>query len=210
MKNTTCGNPKALPEQVGGFSVWPDAMWGGRVRLRPTQDTFLMFGIFQVNRHLYGNGAGFRSAWLLSGSGDMGVYVPAEVAWQPKFGCDGLPGNYKLGLLRQLKLPGLDSDFRIGVDRGFWPAWPKDTLSAMFSHQKLGNQLTNAQESDQFFRLPLVNSATGVQTGEGILEATYQIQVTEGVTFAGFSACDPAQWPTQYPECRRAGLQVTY
>jgi porin len=80
MNNAICGNPKALSGQVGGFSAWPDATWGGRIRLRPTQDTYLMFGIFQVNRYLYGNAAGFRSGWLISGSGNTGVYVPAEVA----------------------------------------------------------------------------------------------------------------------------------
>src|SRR4051794_38646140 len=228
MNNAICGNPKALSGQVGGFSAWPDATWGGRARLRPTQDTYLMFGIFQVNRYLYGTQAGWRSAWLLSGSGNTGVYVPAEVAWQPKFGRDGLPGNYKLGLgfdssTYQVWTPisgsapaingSLPSDqgrlqfwalvdqmiFRNGpgdddglillagyvhddpatflrsdevfggfVDRGFWPARPKDTLGVMFSYQKLSNRLTNAQQFDQFFGLPLVNSATGVQTGEGL------------------------------------------
>ena len=98
MNNVICGNPKALSGQVGGFSTWPDGTWGGRIRMRPTPDTYVMFGIYEANRYLYGTQAGWRSAWWLTGSGDTGVEVPAEVAWQPKFGNDALPGNYKLGI----------------------------------------------------------------------------------------------------------------
>ena len=69
------------------------------------------------------------------------------------------------------------------VDQGFWSARPKDALAGMLSWMKVSNQLTNAQQFDAFLGLPFVNGATGVQTSEVILELSYQIHVTEGVTF---------------------------
>ncbi|PPQ27440.1 carbohydrate porin [Rhodopila globiformis] len=243
MNLNICGNPKALVGQPGGLTAWPDATWGGRARVRPTQDTYLMFGIYQVNQNLYGVGAGFRSGWLLSGSGDTGVEVPAEVAWEPKFGSDSLPGHYKLGLgfdsssypvwspfatagasggtgqssqqgrlqfwaladqmIRRngpgdkdglILLTGVAHDspaatFVYGdevfggvIDRGFWSARPRDTLAGMVSFLRVSDRLTDVQQIDEFYGLPLANGATGVQTGEVILEANYQIQVTQGVS----------------------------
>ena len=98
---------------MGGFSAWPDATWGGWVRARPTNNSYLQVGLYQVSRYLYTNNAGFRSGWLLSGSGSTGVEVPVEAAWQPRFGHDKLPGNYKIGL---------------GFDSSDYPAFGRDVI----------------------------------------------------------------------------------
>ena len=35
MNNALCGDPKALPAADFGHSAYPDAIWGGRVRISP-------------------------------------------------------------------------------------------------------------------------------------------------------------------------------
>jgi len=229
-----------------------------------------MFGLYQVNQYLDSNQGGFRSAWLISGSGNSGVEVPAEVAWQPKFGGEKLPGNYKLGLgfdsssypafgpnvglgsagvvtqqpqYRQGRLqfwaladqmvlrndPGdsnglillagyvhddpasfVRSDEVFGglVDRGFWQARPKDTIDALVSYQKISNQLTSEQRLDRLLGLPLAIDATGIQTGEFILELPYEIHVTEDVTFApDFQYINRANAQTNIPDAVVLGFK---
>jgi porin len=45
MNNSLCGNPKALPGGDIGFSSYPDAVWGGRIRVRPRPDIYVQFGV---------------------------------------------------------------------------------------------------------------------------------------------------------------------
>ena len=42
MNNALCGDPKALPGGDIGHSAYPDAVWGGRIRVRPTPDTYVV------------------------------------------------------------------------------------------------------------------------------------------------------------------------
>lgn len=96
MNNGLCGNPKELPGGNNGFSAWPDATFGGRVRVRPTPDTYLQVGLFGVDPHLYQNPQD-RSGWNINASQYNGYEVPVEAAWEPSFGPDHLIGHYKLG-----------------------------------------------------------------------------------------------------------------
>jgi porin len=96
LNNGLCGDPKALPGGDIGHSAYPDAVWAMRVRVRPTSDTYVESGVYEVNQGLYSD-ANFRTGWKFDTSQDSGVYLPVEAAWQPKFGPDGLPGHYKLG-----------------------------------------------------------------------------------------------------------------
>ena len=96
MNNDLCGDPKALPGGDIGHSAYPDAAWAARVRLRPTPDTYIEAGVYEVNRGTYSD-ANFRSGFKFDASQDSGVYIPVEVAWEPKLGPGQLPGHYKLG-----------------------------------------------------------------------------------------------------------------
>jgi porin len=95
MNNALCGDPKALPGGDIGHSAFPDAVWGGRVRVRPTPDTYIVAGVYEVNKDLYSraDAAGFE--WGIPH--DTGVYVPVQVGYQPTIGPDRLPGHYILG-----------------------------------------------------------------------------------------------------------------
>jgi len=96
MNNVLCGDPKALPGGDIGHSAYPDAVWAGRIRVRPTYATYIETGVYLVNQGLYSD-ANFRSGFKFDDSQYSGVYVPVQVGWGPSFGTDQMPGHYKLG-----------------------------------------------------------------------------------------------------------------
>ncbi len=96
MNNSLCGNPKSLPGGDVGFSSYPDAVWGARVRVRPTDDTYIQTGIYATDQDLYQLDR-FRSGFTFDTSKINGETFPVEAAWLPTFGADRLPGHYKLG-----------------------------------------------------------------------------------------------------------------
>jgi porin len=96
MNNGLCGDPKALPGGDIGHSAYPDAVWAARLRVRPTATTSITAGVYEVTQGLYGD-ADYRSGFKFDAAQDSGVYLPVELAWEPKLGPDHLPGHYKLG-----------------------------------------------------------------------------------------------------------------
>ncbi len=97
MNNDLCGDPKALPGGDIGHSAFPDAVWAARLKLKPTAQTVFKIGVYEVNQGLYTDKY-YRTGLEFDTSQDSGVYVPVEVAWEPTFGADKLPGHYKLGI----------------------------------------------------------------------------------------------------------------
>ena len=95
MNNALCGDPKALPGGDIGHSAFPDAVWAGRVRVRPTPDTYIVTGVYEVNQDLYSNPD--RSGFQFGVPRDSGVYVPVQIGYEPKLGSDQLPGHYAVG-----------------------------------------------------------------------------------------------------------------
>ena len=96
MNNGLCGNPKQLPGADIGMSSYPDAVWGGRIRVRPTVQTYIQTGVYEVNQGLYTNQF-YRTGFEFNGARDSGVEIPVEVAYEPLVGPQALPGHYKLG-----------------------------------------------------------------------------------------------------------------
>jgi porin len=96
VNNALCGDPKALPGGDIGHSAFPDAVWGGRVRIRPTPDSYVEAGVYEVNQYLYGDfdrsGTDFFSGRI------SGAYVPIQLVWEPALGKDRLPGHYVVGI----------------------------------------------------------------------------------------------------------------
>jgi porin len=95
MNNALCGDPKALPGGDIGHSAYPDGVWGGRVRVRPTSDTYVATGVYEVSQGLYGDD--FRTGWEFDDAQNSGVYVPVEIGYEPRLGDSKLPGHYKIG-----------------------------------------------------------------------------------------------------------------
>jgi porin len=96
MNNALCGDPKALPGGDIGHSAFPDAVWAGRVHVRPTPVTSFKAGVYEVNQGLYSD-ANFRSGFKFDTSQDSGVYLPIEAAYEPLVGLSRMPGHYKIG-----------------------------------------------------------------------------------------------------------------
>ncbi len=96
MNNALCGDPKALPAGDLGHSAFPDGVWAGRIRVRPTSDTYAETGVYEVNQGLYTNQY-FSTGFQTNMSQDSGVYVPVEIAYEPSIGADKLVGHYKIG-----------------------------------------------------------------------------------------------------------------
>ncbi|GBQ26758.1 carbohydrate-selective porin OprB [Gluconacetobacter sacchari DSM 12717] len=88
---TICASPMAF-KGTPGNSVWPNSTWGGRIRLRPALDNFLVLGAYQVNPN-YGG----ISGWSWFNRGSTGAFLPIEDTWRPYFGRHGLVGHYKVG-----------------------------------------------------------------------------------------------------------------
>lgn len=97
MTNALCGDPKALPAGDIGHSAYPEAVWAGRVRVKPTPQTYIEVGVYEVNQGLYTH-AYDRTGFEFNTSRDSGVYIPVEVEWEPTLGPGNLPGHYKLGV----------------------------------------------------------------------------------------------------------------
>ncbi|MBB2188559.1 carbohydrate porin [Gluconacetobacter azotocaptans] len=87
----TCSAPVALKLDAG-FAVYPKATWGARFRLRPTRDTMLQVGAYNV-APLASNPSG----WAWGSEPSTGLMLPVEFTWQPFLGRDRLPGHYVLG-----------------------------------------------------------------------------------------------------------------
>jgi porin len=93
MTLTICGHPRALTAEQG-FIDWPQNTWGGRVRVRPTAETYVMGGVYASQPFP----AGGRSGFDWSTNRITGAYYAAELGWEPVFGRDQLPGHYKVGV----------------------------------------------------------------------------------------------------------------
>jgi porin len=96
MNNAICGDPKALPAGDLGHSAFPDGVWAGRIRGRPTSDTYVAAGVYEVNQGLY-TSRYFGSGFPNNISQASGVYVPVEIAYEPSLGPHNLLGHYKFG-----------------------------------------------------------------------------------------------------------------
>lgn len=93
MTLTICGHPRALTSNQG-FTDWPTASWGGRVRARPYPDVYVMAGVYESKPFPPGG----RTGWDWSTNSATGETYPVEVAWEPSFGAAQLAGHYKVGL----------------------------------------------------------------------------------------------------------------
>nr|WP_294516702.1 carbohydrate porin [uncultured Rhodopila sp.] len=87
-----CGTPRALTNNAS-FTSWPQSTWGGRVRVRPTPETYIQFGAYE-SEPFPGGG---RTGWSWSTVNATGTILPVEIAWEPVLGPNHLTGHYKLG-----------------------------------------------------------------------------------------------------------------
>ena len=115
MQNGFDGNPVGIFFNSPGMTAYPNATWGALVKVRPTERTYVMGGVYNGDptiRDNDNNGADFS----INGP----VFAIGEVGYQPNSlsGDTGLIGNYKIGLWYD---NSLFTDFNTGaVNRGNW------------------------------------------------------------------------------------------
>ncbi|AOX17521.1 carbohydrate porin [Kozakia baliensis] len=88
-----CGNP-APNKYTPGNRDWPSANIGAVLRVMPTNESYIMAGIFAVSPHAFNGGI---SGWALAQDGLGKLSTPIELGWTPSFGKSKLIGHYKLG-----------------------------------------------------------------------------------------------------------------
>ncbi|HTJ64176.1 MAG TPA: carbohydrate porin [Alphaproteobacteria bacterium] len=184
MNNGLCGDPKALPGGDIGHSAYPDAAWGLRVKGRPVPDFLVTAGIYEVNQGMYSY-ANFRSGFKFDSSQDSGVYLPIEIAWEPKFGADEMLGHYRLGF-------GYDSS---GTYKAFSNALGEAGLPGYGTGTHTGNTQFWALADQMLFRNGDGNDNGVVALAGYILNdpnnTVYADQYIVGVIDKGFWAARP-------------------
>jgi porin len=94
MQNGFDGNPVGVFFNSPGMTAYPNASWGARLKVKPTQRTYIMGGVYNGDpsiRDIDHNGA------------DMSMHGPVFVIGEVGYKRNGLPGdsrflgNYKLG-----------------------------------------------------------------------------------------------------------------
>lgn len=125
-----CGRPKAATDNAF-VSGYPGAVWGLRVRGRPTQFTYLQSGLYAAEEGIYKN-AQHRTGFKYNDATIKGWRVPFEAGYEPIFH-NLFPGHYKLGAVL-MTAPTADN-YRDASGRpyalsGQKPAMKRDTYGA--------------------------------------------------------------------------------
>lgn len=81
MNNGIDGNPQALPVNTQ-FSAYPWAVWAGRIRVEPTDETNAMFGVYQVSDRVFDRQY-HGLDWTMRPND--GVLLISQIGWTPEF-----------------------------------------------------------------------------------------------------------------------------
>ena len=87
-----CSHPQSLPND-SGWSDYPTAKWGGRVRVNLAGGVYAEAGVYDVNPTYTLPGNGLK----ISLSGSTGALIPVELGKTLALGPGAEPGHYKLG-----------------------------------------------------------------------------------------------------------------
>ena len=91
--NATCPVPKLIGRDSNA-PIWPDATWGGRVRVWASDSVYIQVGAYDVDP-LQGSHTQNGTDWQTGGS--TGTFVPFELGYATSFKNDSMPRHYKLG-----------------------------------------------------------------------------------------------------------------
>ena len=115
VQNGFDGNPVAIFFNSPGMTAYPNDSWGALVKVRPTERTYVMGGVYNGDPSIRSN-----DHHGLDFSMNGPLFAIGEVAYQPNSRPrdSGLIGNYKAGFWYD---NGLFTDFNTGaVNRGNW------------------------------------------------------------------------------------------
>jgi porin len=115
VQNGFDGNPVAIFFNSPGMTAYPNDTWGALVKVRPTERTYIMGGVYNGDPSIRDNdhnGLDFSMNGPLFAIGEVGYQLNGQPSDH------GLIGNYKAGFWYD---NGLFTDFKTGaVSRGNW------------------------------------------------------------------------------------------
>lgn len=118
-----CSAPVAL-KQDPGLAVYPKATWGARFRFRPTRDTSVMIGAYQVSPN-----SSNPSGWSWGSEDSTGMSIPIQFTWKPYLTRNRLVGHYVLGFDHDTShYPDLLKSGKQFVNHNRFRAAPVDTF----------------------------------------------------------------------------------
>ena len=94
MQNGFCGNPVGIFFNSPGMTAYPNATWGALLKVRPTERTYLMGGVYNGDSSIRDNE---------HNGADMSMHGPVFAIGEVGYQVNGLPGdsrwlgNYKAG-----------------------------------------------------------------------------------------------------------------
>lgn len=106
---STCGHPRSTQSQQG-FSDWPGAVWGGRILVNMTPNSYFEVGAYQSTPWPQGGATGFY--WGTKGT--TGAFVPVEFGYNPDIGKHHLVGSIHIGA---------------GIDSSHFQTWSSQILN---------------------------------------------------------------------------------
>jgi porin len=191
MTLTICGHPRALTAEQG-FIDWPSNTWGGRVRVRPTPETYAMAGVYASQPFPAGGTTGFD--W--STNNVTGSVYAVEVGWEPVLGPDRLPGHYKVGVAYDTS--NFPDNFYDTLDTSY-------VLTGLLPRQDHGRtQIWFTFDQMVFRNGPLPNqglTVLGAYAHDAPDTSLYQNFVWGGLLYSGFWRSRPTD---------QIGLGITY
>ncbi len=87
-----CAHPQNLPNS-SGWSDYPTAKWGGRIKITPVRSFYVEVGAYDVNPSYALKENGMK----VSTSGSTGALIPIEAGYTSALGAAKMPGHYKIG-----------------------------------------------------------------------------------------------------------------
>jgi porin len=100
VSNAFDGNPVSIFNNIPSFSAYPNATWGAYLAIQPIDQLLLKFAVYNANTRIFANKYHGINFTFESTQGVLWI-TEAAVRINQKEGDQGLPGNYRAGLVYQ-------------------------------------------------------------------------------------------------------------
>lgn len=178
-----CPDPDALKLDPG-MSVYPKDSWGGRLIFRPTRDSRVVMGAFQVYPMLED-----QSGWAWESEHTTGLSLPIEFTWRPFLTHNRLYGEYRIGFMHDTSnYEDIFGHDRTVLDRAYRTL--HHSGHARFFDHPGGREPMNAfwfEMEQMFYRLGGRNEEAGGYFLAGAVHNTPHVATFDNEFYVGFS-----------------------
>ena len=169
--NSTCGN-SSLFGQDNQLNYFPVGVWGGRITVKPTRQTYAQFGAYESDPS-----QGDRNHHGFDWETDTanGYILPIELGYQSTFASDAYPRHYKIGAFYQ-NAPYSDPFFDINHNSA--------ALTGL-THEQHQDRTSVYALFDQMIWKPEAGAQRGLYVFGGITAGTNSSQLADYFLQAG-------------------------